>query len=139
MDYKLELIVVPVSDLDRAKAFYLDRCGFELIVDHTAGDFRIVQLNPRGSSCAIAMMKTSPMEPGSLHGLHLVVSDLAAAHEELAGRGAAVGEPYHYGAAGESTPGIDPNHTSYSSFMDLTDPDGNTWLVQEVGYVAAES
>ena len=138
VDYKLELVVVPVSDVDRAKAFYLDQCGFELIVDHTAGDFRIVQLNPRGSSCAIAMMKTSPMEPGSLHGLHLVVNDLAAAHAELVGRGVAVGEPYHYGAAGQSTPGIDPNHADYSSFMDLRDPDGNTWLIQEVGYVAAE-
>jgi predicted enzyme related to lactoylglutathione lyase len=137
VDYKLELVVVPVSDLDRAKAFYLEQCGFDLIVDHTAGDFRIVQLNPHGSSCAIAMMKTSPMAPGSLHGLHLVVSDVAAAHAELVGRGVAVSEPYHYDVAGQSTPGIDPKHGDYSTFMNLRDPDGNTWLIQEVGYPAA--
>jgi len=138
VDYKLELVVLPVSDLDRAKAFYLDQCGFDLIVDHTAGDFRIVQLNPRGSSCAIAMMNASPMKPGSLHGLHLVVNDLAAAHAELLGRGVAVSEPYHYDTAGQSTSGIDPGHGDYSTFMDLRDPDGNTWLIQEVGYVATE-
>jgi len=84
------------------------------------------------------MMKSSPMEAGSLHGLHLVVNDLAAAHAELVGRGVAVSELHHYDVAGESTPGADPNHGDYSTFMDLRDPDGNTWLIQEVGYVAAE-
>ena len=84
------------------------------------------------------MMKTSPMEPGTLHGLHLVVNDIAAARAELVGRGVAIGEPYHYGVAGQHTPGIDPNHASYSTYMDMKDPDGNTWLIQEVGYVATQ-
>lgn len=137
MDYKLELIVVPVSDVDRAKAFYVDQCGFDIIVDHTAGDFRIVQLNPHGSSCAIAMMHKTDMEPGSINGLHLVVTDIAAAHAELSGLGVPVGEPFHYGTAGSPEPGIDPNHVDYSSFMNFNDPDDNTWLVQEVGYQAA--
>jgi hypothetical protein len=84
------------------------------------------------------MLNTSPMEPGSLHGLHLVVNDLAAAHAELVGRGVGVSEPYHYDVAGQSTPGIDPNHADYSTFMNLRDPDGNTWLIQEVGYAATQ-
>ncbi len=139
MDYKLELIVVPVSDVDRAKAFYLDQCGFDLIVDHTAGDFRIVQLEPHGSKCAIAMMPNSPnkMEPGSLHGLHLVVTDIAAAYTELSGKGVDAGEPFRYSEAGVPEPGVDPNHTDYATFFTFHDPDGNTWLVQEVGWAAA--
>ena len=138
MDYKLELIVIPVSDVDRAKAFYLDQAGFDLIVDHRAGDFRVVQLVPHGSACAIAMMPNSPnqMEPGSLHGLHLVVTDIAAASAELVGRGVDAGEPFNYGVAGSPEPGVDPNHADYASFFSFHDPDGNTWLVQEVGYIA---
>ncbi len=139
MDYKLELIVVPVADIDRSKAFYVDQCGFDIVVDHTAGDFRIVQLSPHGSSCAIAMMKTSPMEPGSLHGLHLVVTDIEAARAELVGGGVAIGEAFHYDVAGQPVPGVDENHVDYSTFMELKDPDGNTWLIQEVGYAAAHA
>jgi catechol 2,3-dioxygenase-like lactoylglutathione lyase family enzyme len=136
VDYKLELIVVPVSDVDRSKAFYLDQAGFELIVDHRAGDFRVVQLVPRGSACAIAMMPTTNMEPGTIHGLHLVVTDIVAAREELVGRGIDASEPYYFGAEGR-TPGIEPNRTDYSTFFDFRDPDGNTWLVQEVGHTAS--
>ena len=140
MDYKLELIVVPVSDLDRSKAFYADQCGFRVDVDHTAGDFRIVQMSPPGSSCSIAMMKTAPMEPGTLHGLHLVVNDIVAAHEELTGRGVALGEPHHYdGIAGQPVPGIHEGHGDYETFIEMKDPDGNTWLIQEVGYAAAHA
>jgi catechol 2,3-dioxygenase-like lactoylglutathione lyase family enzyme len=133
MDYTLELIVVPVSDVDRAKAFYLDRMGFTLEVDSSNGpDFRIVQLTPPGSACSIAIgTGIGPMAPGSLHGLHLCVDDIVAARAELVGRGAEVSEPFHFGATGQ-TEGVDPERKSYSTFMTLHDPDGNTWLVQEV-------
>ena len=81
MDWKLELIVVPVSDVERAKAFYMEKAGFELHVDHSEGDFRVVQLTPKGSACSIAIMANEAA--GSLHGLHLVVSDIDAARDEL--------------------------------------------------------
>ena len=138
MDYKLELIVVPVSNVDRSKAFYGDQMGFDLVVDHAAEDFRVVQMTPHGSSCSIAMMNTSPMEPGSLHGLHLVVNDIAAARAELVGRGVEASQPYYYGQAGQTTPGMAPDHADYATFMNVNDPDGNTWLVQEVGYAATD-
>ena len=124
-------MVVPVSDIDRAKAFYIDQAGFDLHIDHSAGeDFRVVQLTPKGSACSIAIMK-SPMAPGSVHGLHLVVSDIDAARAELVGRGVDAGELYHFGATGQ-TPGPDPERRSYNTFLSFSDPDGNTWLVQEV-------
>jgi catechol 2,3-dioxygenase-like lactoylglutathione lyase family enzyme len=132
MDWKLALIVVPVSDVDRAKAFYADQAGFRVDVDHSAGeDFRVVQLSPPGSSCAIALMRNTDA-PGSLDGLHLVVADIEAARAELLGRGmATVGDFFHFGEAGQ-TPGLDPGRASYSSFFGFADPDGNGWLVQEV-------
>jgi catechol 2,3-dioxygenase-like lactoylglutathione lyase family enzyme len=133
MDWTLELVVVPVSDVDRAKAFYLDQAGFALLVDSSAGpDFRVVQLVPPGSACAIAIGRgIGSMAPGSLHGLHLCVSDIEAARDELIGRGTEVGEVFHFGEAGQ-TPGLDPERRSYATFMPFQDPDGNTWLVQEV-------
>ena len=132
MNWTLELVVVPVSDVDRAKAFYLDQAGFDLLVDHSAGeDFRVVQLVPPGSACAIAIMKDKRMAPGSLHGLHLVVPDIEAARDELVGRGTEVGEMFHMGESGQA-PGPDPERQSYNSFFPFDDPDGNTWLVQEV-------
>ena len=133
MDWTLELVVVPVSDVDRAKAFYIDQVGFELLVDTTGGpDFRVVQLVPPGSACAIAIgTGIGSMTPGSLHGLHLVVNDIEAARAELVGRGAEVGDIFHFGEAGQ-TPGLDPERRSYATFMPFQDPDGNTWLVQEV-------
>jgi catechol 2,3-dioxygenase-like lactoylglutathione lyase family enzyme len=133
VDYTLELIVVPVSDVDRAKAFYLEQAGFELLVDSSAGpDFRIVQLTPPGSACSIAIgTGIGSMAPGSLHGLHLVVSDIEAARDELVARGTEVGDIFHFGEAGQ-TPGVDPERRSYATFMPFQDPDGNTWLVQEV-------
>jgi catechol 2,3-dioxygenase-like lactoylglutathione lyase family enzyme len=131
MDYSLELVVVPVSDVDRAKAFYAEQMGFRLDVDHSAGeDFRIVQLTPPGSACSIVLMRNQ-MAPGSQQGLHLVVGDLEAAHAELVGRGVKVGEPFHFGATGQ-TPGLDPARASYNSFAEIADPDGNLWLLQEV-------
>ncbi|MEY2554333.1 MAG: hypothetical protein QOC57_2193 [Ilumatobacteraceae bacterium] len=131
MDWKLELVVVPVSDIDRAKAFYIDKAGFELLVDHSAGeDFRVVQLSPKGSACAIAVMK-SPMAPGSLQGLHLVVDDIDAARAELVGRGVEASDLFHFGESGQ-TEGPDPERRSYNTFLSFSDPDGNSWLVQEV-------
>ena len=131
MDWKLELIVVPVADLDRAKAFYMERAGFGLLVDHSAGeDFRVVQLTPPGSACSIALMR-NPDAAGSVQGLHLVVADLHAARAELAGRGAEPGEIFHFGPTGQA-PGPDPDGRDYASFLAFQDPDGNGWLVQEV-------
>ena len=133
MDYTLELVVVPVTDVDRAKAFYLDQMRFTLEVDSSNGpDFRVVQLTPPGSACSIAIgTGIGQMAPGSLSGLHLCVDDIVAARAELVGRGVDVSEPFHFGATGQ-TPGVDPERRSYSTFMTFQDPDGNTWLVQEV-------
>ena len=132
MDWTLELVVVPVSDVDRAKAFYTEQLGFRLDVDHSAGDdFRVVQATPPGSACSIALLKKQEMTPGSLHGLHLCVSDIEAARAQLVERGVDVSEPFHFGEAGQ-TPGLDPERRSYGTFLSLHDPDGNTWLVQEV-------
>ncbi len=131
MDWKLELIVVPVADVDRAKAFYLDRAGFGLDVDTSVGDvFRVVQATPPGSACSIALMK-NPEAAGSLQGLHLVVADIDAAHAELVERGVTPSEIFHF-AEGRQTPGPDPQRGSYNSFLTFSDPDGNGWLVQEV-------
>ena len=130
MDWKLELVVVPVTDVDRAKAFYVDNVGFDLHVDHRDGDFRVVQLTPRGSACSIAIMANAS-GAGSLHGLHLVVSDIDAARAELDRRGASPSEVFHYLSGGQE-PGPDPDRGDYNSFCSFNDPDGNTWLVQEV-------
>ena len=132
MDWTLELVVVPVSDVDRAKTFYIEKAGFDLLVDHSAGDdFRVVQLTPRGSACAIAIMRNTAMAPGSLHGLHLVVSDIDAARAELVARGVDASEMFHFESGGQM-PGPDPQRSSYNSFLSYSDPDGNSWLVQEV-------
>ena len=133
MDMKLELVVVPVSDVDRAKAFY-ERAGFRLDVDHRAGeDFRVVQLTPPGSACSITIgTGLTSSAPGSTHGLHLVVADVEAAHAELAGRGVEISEPFHFGERGR-TAGPHPRREDYGSFATFSDPDGNGWLLQEVG------
>lgn len=134
MDMKLELVVVPVSDVDRAKRFYEERAGFRLDVDHRQGDdFRVVQLTPPGSACSIAIgVGISTAAPGSAKGLHLIVTDIEAARAELAGRGVPVSEPFHFGAQGRAE-GLDPERGDYNTFLTFDDPDGNTWLVQEVG------
>jgi predicted enzyme related to lactoylglutathione lyase len=98
VDWTLELIVVPVSDIDRAKAFYSGKMGFHVDVDHSAGeDFRVVQLTPPGSACSVTLMRTPDMAPGTLHGLHIVVPDIDAARAELVSRGTEVGELFHFG------------------------------------------
>ncbi|MDQ2933697.1 MAG: VOC family protein [Chloroflexota bacterium] len=134
MDFKLELIVVPVSDVDRAKAFYTEKVGFNLDVDHRAGEeFRVVQLTPPGSACSITIGTGMPLAaaPGTYQGLHLVVSDIDAARAELLERGVDVSEMFHFGAEGQ-TPGPHPERESYGTFLSFNDPDGNGWLVQEV-------
>jgi catechol 2,3-dioxygenase-like lactoylglutathione lyase family enzyme len=134
VEYRYELTVVPVSDVDRAKAFYADQVGFRVDVDHRAGEsFRVVQLTPPGSAASIAIgAGISSAEPGSYSGMHLVVSDIEAAREDLAGRGVEVSEPFHFGAEGQ-TPGLHPERAAYGTFLSFRDPDGNGWLVQEVG------
>jgi hypothetical protein len=109
----------------------LEQAGFNLDVDHRAGeDFRVVQLTPPGSACSIALMRNTKA-PGSLQGLHLVVSDIDAAHAELVKRGTDVSEVFHF-ASGGQLPGPDPQRSNYNSFLSFSDPDGNGWLVQEV-------
>ena len=117
MDWKLELIVVPVSDIDRAKAFYEAQAGFTVLVDHSAGeDFRVVQLNPAGSACAIALMRNLEA-PGSLDGLHLVVEDIEAARAQLVGNAVDISEVSDMGGV---------------KYAFLSDPDGNSWALQQV-------
>ena len=132
-DLRLELVLLPVADVDRAKTFYVDACGFTLDVDHTAGEsFRVVQVTPPGSACSVSfgvgLMSTAP---GSVAGLHLVVTDIEEARTELVGRGVDVSPIRHMTASGWQ-PGADPEHTAYNSFADFTDPDGNGWVLQEV-------
>lgn len=137
MDFKLELVVVPVSDVDRAKALYADKMGFNVDVDHTAGEaFRVVQLTPPGSACSITIgTGLTQVAPGTYQGLHLVVTDVEAARAELVGRGVEVSEPFHFGPEGQ-TPGVDPARGDYGSYLSVSDPDGNGWLIQEVKYPA---
>ena len=137
MDFKLELVVVPVSDVDRAKAFYVDKMGFNVDVDHSAGDaFRVVQLTPPGSACSITIgTGLTKVAPGTYQGLHLVVTDIEAARAWLVERGAEPSEPFHFGAEGQA-PGVDPGRGDYATFMSLTDPDGNGWLIQGVKHNA---
>jgi catechol 2,3-dioxygenase-like lactoylglutathione lyase family enzyme len=135
MDMRLELVLIPVSDVDRAKAFYTERLGFVLDVDTSPTEgFRVVQLTPPGSSCSITIgTGLTDAEPGSYRGTHLVVTDIEAAHAELVERGVEVSDIRHFDRVkGEWQPGADPNHARYNSFADLSDPDGNTWIIQEV-------
>ena len=138
MDLKLELVLVPVSDVDAAKAFYSERAGFQVHVDHQAGDtFRVVQLDPPGSACSIAVgIGITDAAPGSVRGLHLVVTDIVEARAELTARGVEVSEIRHMSATGWQ-PGPHPDRADYASFADFSDPDGNTWVLQERDYRAA--
>ena len=134
MELKLELVLVPVSDMDRAKAFYVDKVGFNLDVDTRVSDqLRVVQMTPPGSACSITIgTGTTDAVPGSLRGIHLVVTDIEAVRAELAGRGVDVSEVYHF-ESGKRQPGPDPQRSNYNSFADFRDPDGNTWVLQERG------
>ena len=133
MDYRLELVLIPVSDVDRAKKFYLEQAGFVPIVDTPIGEGqRVVQVVPPGSECAIGFgTGITSAAPGSAQGLHLVVSDIVAARAELVGRGVAVSEVRHL-ESGTWVDGPHPQRGNYESFADFADPDGNTWVLQEV-------
>src|SRR3954470_8509376 len=135
MDMKLELVLLPVADVERVKAFYIQRCGFELDVDHAAGDdFRVVQLTPPGSACSVAVGKgITDAAPGSVRGLHLVVTDISATRDELKGNGVEISEPRYMTPQGWQ-PGVEPDHADYATFADFKDPDGNVWVLQEVGH-----
>jgi catechol 2,3-dioxygenase-like lactoylglutathione lyase family enzyme len=134
VDLKLEVVVVPVSDVDRAKRFY-GNLGWRLDADFAAGDhWRGVQMTPPGSPCSIHFGKgITTAAPGSAQNLYLVVSDIDAARRELVGRGADVSEAFHYTSfGGPRVPGPDPNGRSYGTFATFSDPDGNSWLLQEI-------
>ena len=134
MDLKLELVVIPVSDVDRAKTFYSEKVGFSEDVDTRVSDeMRVVQLTPPGSACSIGIgTGITDAAPGSVRGLHLVVSDIEAARAELVERGMDVSEIRHFESS-TWVPGPDPQRRDYSSYADFSDPDGNTWVLQEVG------
>jgi catechol 2,3-dioxygenase-like lactoylglutathione lyase family enzyme len=145
LDMKLEIVVIPVSDVDRAKNFY-SKLGWRLDADFAAGeDFRVIQFTPPGSGCSVIFGKNvTAAAPGSAQGLYLIVSDIAATRDELLGRGVAISEVFHGDAnvyAGTDQPylfgrhrvgGPDPGHASYRSFASFSDPDGNGWLFQEI-------
>ena len=134
VDLKLEVVVIPVSDVDRAKRFY-EGLGWRLDGDFSNGEnWRGVQMTPPGSPCSIHFGKgiTTAM-PGSLQNLYLVVSDIETARRELTGRGADVSEVFHFaGFGGPRVPGPDPKGGSYATFASFSDPDGNSWLLQEI-------
>jgi catechol 2,3-dioxygenase-like lactoylglutathione lyase family enzyme len=133
VEYRLELVLLPVADIDRAKAFYTDQCGFHLDVDTSPTEqFRVVQLTPPGSHCSISFGKgLVDTAPGSVRGLHLVVADIEQAHAELTARGLAISPIRHF-ADGAWQAGPDPQRRTYHSFADFSDPDGNSWVLQEV-------
>jgi catechol 2,3-dioxygenase-like lactoylglutathione lyase family enzyme len=137
MEYKLEVVVVPVSDVDRAKAFYADQVGFVVDVDHSPNErFRVVQLTPPGSGCSITIGKgLSDMAPGSIKGLQLVVADVDAARADLASRGVDVSPVQHHDGNGM----VDGRGDDWNSFVFFADPDGNTWAVQESPTLRAET
>lgn len=131
IDMKIEVVAIPVADVDRAKAFY-ELFGWRLDVDLVRGDdFRVVQMTPRHSGCSIAFGKGyTTAEPGSLQRLEVVVEDIEAAREDLVSRGIEVSEIYHND--GGQVPGVDPERRSYQSYASFSDPDGNGWLIQEI-------
>jgi len=145
VDMKFEIVVIPVSDVDRAKEFY-GRLGWRLDADYDSGkDYRVIQFTPPGSGCSVIFGKNvTAAAPGSAQGLYLIVSDIQAARDELVAHGVNATEVFHDAAgvyAGPDQPylfgrlrvsGPDPEHRSYRSFLSFSDPDGNGWLLQEI-------
>jgi catechol 2,3-dioxygenase-like lactoylglutathione lyase family enzyme len=142
IDMKIEAVVIPVSNVDRAKEFY-GNLGWRLDADFPFDNgFRVVQFTPPGSACSLQFgANITPAAPGSAHGLYLIVSDVEAARDELAARGTQISEVFHTGTPGAQfhpddasgrVSGLAPEHASYSSFATFSDPDGNSWLFQEV-------
>ena len=144
-DMKFEIVVIPVSDVDRAKQFY-GKLGWRLDADYASGDdYRVIQFTPPGSGCSVIFGKNvTAAAPGSTQGLYLIVSDIQAARDELLGRGVEISKVFHDARgvyAGTDEPylfgrvrvgGADPEHSSYRSFASFKDPDGNGWLLQEI-------
>lgn len=139
MDMTLEVIVVPVSDVERAKDFYADKVGFRVDTDAQLTDeFRVVQLTPQGSGCSIMLMTQGvQMEPGALKGAQLVVQDIRAAREELAGRGVEVSEVQFIGG-GPPRPATPDDQLDYQGYVFFEDPDGNGWAIQQLSQPLAE-
>jgi catechol 2,3-dioxygenase-like lactoylglutathione lyase family enzyme len=142
VDLKFEVVVIPVSDVDRAKRFY-ESLGWRLDVDFGFDNgFRVVQFTPPGSGCSVQFgTNITSAAPGSAQGLYLIVSDIEVAHDELAARGAEISEVFHAGTPGAQfkrdgtsgrVGGPAPDHASYRSFATFSDPDGNSWLLQEI-------
>jgi catechol 2,3-dioxygenase-like lactoylglutathione lyase family enzyme len=140
MNGKIEVVTIPVSDVDQALAFYTGQAGFSLDVDyHPAENFRVVQLTPPGSACSVHIgTGLTDAAPGSVRAIFLAVTDIEAARDELTARGVQVSHIRHKSPIddwkGGWEPGTEPQRRDYASFADFTDPDGNTWVIQEVGH-----
>jgi len=140
MDARIQVITIPVSDVDRAMSFYTKQAGFSLDVDyHPVSGFRVVQLTPPGSACSVQVgTGLTDAAPGSARATFLTVTDIEAARRELTGRGVKVSDIRHKAPVdtwqGGFQPGVDPERRDYASFADFADPDGNTWVLQEIGY-----
>ncbi|MGW1623833.1 VOC family protein [Streptomyces sp. NPDC002172] len=141
MDMKLEVVILPVSDVDRAKGFYVERLGWRLDADFPINDgYRIVQVTPPGSECSIIFGQgLTTQEPGTLHGLQLTVTDIVKAQEELESRGVPVDGPFqdeagafHHAGGTHRVPGAHPERASYGTFAAFKDVDGNEWFLQEI-------
>jgi len=140
MDTKIEVVTIPVSDVDQALAFYTGQAGFALDVDyHPSESFRVVQLTPLGSACSIQIgTGLTDAAPGSVRATYLAVTDIEAARDEFTARGVKVSGIRHKSPVddwkGGWEPGADPERRDYASFADFDDPDGNTWVLQEIGH-----
>jgi catechol 2,3-dioxygenase-like lactoylglutathione lyase family enzyme len=137
MDLKLEVVVIPVTDVDRAKKFYGETLGWRVDIDFErpiapGKKMRGVQLTPPGSQCSIHIGSgITDAKPGSYQNTYLVTSDIEATRAELTKRGVELSEPFHFGPEG-ITPGLEPNRGTYNSFVSFKDPDGNSWFIQEI-------
>ena len=145
MDYELQVVTVPVSDVDQALAFYTRQAGFTLDVDyHAASGFRVVQLTPPGSACSVQIgTGLTDATPGSVRATYLAVTNIETACRELSERGVRVSGIRHKSPIedwkGGWEPGADPQRRDYASFADFTDPDGNTRVLQEIGHRPPET
>lgn len=135
MDMRLEVVVVPVSDMDRAKEFYVEKAGFKVDVDSQPSDvFRVIQLTPPGSACSISFVKgpgTPDMKPGSLQGLQMTTSDLRGVREELAGRGVEISEIQTFDQQAGGFKPVEGDLETFNAFAFFEDPDGNGWAIQQ--------
>jgi catechol 2,3-dioxygenase-like lactoylglutathione lyase family enzyme len=140
MDFRLEVVTLAVTDVDKAAAFYTQKAGFALDVDyHPTSDFRVVQLTPPGSACSVQIgVGLTDAPPGSARTTYLAVADIRTAREELTQRGVQVSAIRHKSPVddwkGDWQPGVDPQRRDYASLAEFADPDGNTWVIQEIGY-----